>query len=262
MTLPTYVDPQGSTGRGRSVLVTNPAGFYFPNPLEVTVNPLRKALDAFSLSVPSMKWVNDTHKALKYTPDVWFLEQFQYHHVFIYGPEQLDHLHHRRIVEDGFFTGNIGYTCEPYALWKKRLGKESFAIPLDEEVGKIDGHEWGNEFAAASKQPIRGEIHTLTMDQIISLDEHYRNTVQFSRRRVLVSVPYRLLYETGATKLVTEKFTSIIPVNMYVGMQGYWENTFANSDNSTFTPVRLYEPPKDSELKKHYHFGTIEYEDY
>lgn len=214
---------------------------------------------SFSMSVPDPKWVNDMHKALQYTPDVWLLEQFERWNVFICGQEQQHHPHYRRISAESNYQ-SPAYTTGKFSMWKKRLGNETFPIPLDDVYGDARHHEWGDLWGAPSKQIIRGEIHTMTMDQIISLDEHYRNTVQFSRRRVLLHVPYKLLYEADGKKHVSEMANEVVSAWMYVGLPGYWEHTISNSEARAFSPIRLFDPITPN-IAKHYYFGLIEYED-
>jgi len=205
--------------------------------------------------VPSAKWINDVHLAMKYTPDVIFLEQRPEWLVFIYGEDKLDHPANKRLVEAKYCLD--GYTVSEYVLWKYHGGKDhwSWALPIDNPFNPGLKEDWNLRPGHLCR--IKGQVFRCSTSTIFLLDEAYKNGVEFERRYVSLTVPYRFLLENNqGIKSVSERYEEIISAWMYIGNQKFWEQVMDGS----FSPVRLYQPTNEI-IKPYYSFERIEHED-
>lgn len=215
------------------------------------------------------------------TPDAWNITRKPFHRVFLYDNMMKSHPEH-----DNFFKGAaeylaVGFVDERFSLWKKHLGKASFAVPLhgDSEINA----------------PIKGEMYKLSTDYVFALDKIYNNGVEYERIRTLVQIPQREVkflkepVEIYSTDKSSEpELQSIVTVDantksywawMYVGRSNYWDEQMKSSlvmidhghghtkirgnsshtSNAMFTPVRRFISKKTGQ--PYYYFSIKEYED-
>lgn len=160
-----------------------------------------------------------------YTPDIKFLERKQRHHIFVHD-DMMKGQRNNDIVADtalnGIYPQCHGYTEEAFFFWKKNLGKLSIPVALDQDV---TGYYRGNDI---DKSPgkIWGEVYSIRPSAFIRLDIEKENTVQFTRRRVQVKIPY---IQSNPIPDVKEK---ILDVWMYVGNHEYWDDQLAGIHSS------------------------------
>lgn len=210
------------------------------------------------LSGPDDEWHAKVEDYTRFTPDLALLQQRKGWYMFAYGSEQLGHPFHKLIKNEG--TPATAYSVQHYAMWKKSLGHASFAVPLEKAYGdevQQQSHLWGFEKAPASLQRIKGELHFVTANQLITLDQYVENTVCYERRRLTFTIPHKLLIEEkDGKKVMSAQQTTFVTAWMYVGVQEYWDTQI----DGFFKPVRLYQPT-DPERPSFYHFSNLEYDD-
>lgn len=141
------------------------------------------------------------------------------------------------------------FTRDPFFLFKRKLGAESWAVPLlDSEI-------------KAPQTPIRGELHAITPSlRFCELDTARENGVIFYRERVHLVMPYQVeaWYKEGGMQRSEVRYQNI-RAWMYIGMPDYWLPKI-DEDFFLFDPVRVYEP-KNPELQPYYSFNKLEYQD-
>lgn len=178
-----------------------------------------------------------------FTPDVKQLERKQRHLIFVCDDLMSGNRNSDLIVEtsvSGRWPLMNGYTQDKFFFWKKELGELSFPVALDKDV---TGFYHGNSFDKSSAK-IHGEIYGIRTAGLIRLDIDRENTVQFTRRRVNIRIPYI----HGASKFPD---IEVITVWMYVGNHEYWDDQLAGVHAS-----RPIEKTHDDRvwLEDHYRF--------
>lgn len=213
--------------------------------------PARKPQDqAFTLNnkffktYPGPDWVREVDEESQYTPDQWLLDESAWQLLFVYNTFQRGHVDHEWFIDpDGCqgpirrclaFTQNSNFT-----MVKKNMSRESFPIalvPTTELTSLETGH-------------IQGEIYKVRPSQFNVLDTWHRNTVEFIRIRVNLTVPYRRLTRRltpnavdNASMLVsssvlTRGFKSV-RAWMYLGIAGFW-NPLIDA-GYLYSPVKKY----------------------
>jgi gamma-glutamylcyclotransferase (GGCT)/AIG2-like uncharacterized protein YtfP len=164
-------------------------------------------------SVAFRMWLSEANKAGMYSPDIARLQMKRNHHVFLYGTEMEGHRNHFK------FCGNSGYLgiaftfARDFVMWKKAVGDESFPFALR-----------GVSSTKTGPSRVCGELYDLTPKQVICLDEHLLNTVQFDRVRLKVVVPHVVVKGVGDKVVRTLSVFPPIECWMYVGKTRYWED--------------------------------------
>jgi len=172
------------------------------------------------------QWLEEDQWETKNTPDVATLEAQALVHVFVYGQMMRKRPQHKKWMGDKNSAYLCyGFTYEPYEMWKKELGKESYPVALE---GATPGFP---------SNRIKGELHTMLPHQVFTLDRMMENTVQFERRRVRIVIPhYRDMSFFGSAQdmpafQAEDKYTHslqtpTVSAFMYVGKPDYWEPMF------------------------------------
>lgn len=177
----------------------------------------------FGSSAPTSE-VEIWHGQCKLTPDIWKLEQFMFQPIFIPDEMKLGKKQHDLIKEASYSDGPLHpevYTSEKFTFWKKDLGVESFPIAMEYPY-RPSGYCRVQPVPAR----IQGELYQIRPSQIIKLDIHRQNGVQFRRVKKDILVPYREVRyskERPDPKLSEER---IYPLQawMYVGIPEYWDD--------------------------------------
>lgn len=143
-----------------------------------------------------------------FTPDLVFLEQFEYQLLFEYGDMKERHPFHEMIAEAGLSAG-AAFTAKPYSMWKHKLGKDTYPVAIN------------RPFHSAPSLPIRGELYLVRPHQFTMLDKHRKNTVLFKRRRIKLVLPYRKVIKGAIPNLANQINHSLrIPLDVATFVEG------------------------------------------
>lgn len=173
---------------------------------------------------PDATWCRQQKRYNPYTPDLPALEQRERHWVFICCDLKL------RLPRDYMIERepdvSSAFTEKSFVMWKKKLGNQSYPIPLE--------NTFDDPFGQHPPLRIQGELYLLTPSQIILLDNLRLNGVEFERKRVKIIVPFRKgrLYKT---------FTKRVEAWMYIGRSSYWDELI--DGGYMFNIVKIFEPP-------------------
>lgn len=174
-------------------------------------------LPRFFNDMPSQQTLEELCQVPQYTPDLGILSRRPGHLVFNYG-EDLDM---PRICD--------AFTVSKMTLWNKQKNGDGItAIAL--RVKEL------------RKARIKGGLYFVSTDQLQSLDNTYRNTVEFARKRAPIFLP----------KVTLDK--QCLPVTsawMYLAMRPRdwmkkidWDTSFYKN-RGEFAPAELFEAQKD-----------------
>jgi len=237
---------------------------------------LKKQSPAPSYGHPDAQWFAEASGENIYTPDIWILRRYEFQLLFVYGTQMQGHPQHELINAHGAYAATA-YTDDRFTLWKKRLGRESYPVALEGSEYLSDGHK-----AAGYKCPgwalpphtrVQGEIYAIETQQMIALDKHYQNTLEFKRKRVPLLIPYRILNKIegsgtpGIQSFINEQFdikqqvvttenkVKMVRAWMYIGLPEFW----TSQSNHLFSPVQVY-TPRLGWLGDYYSFTRAEYD--
>lgn len=161
-----------------------------------------------SEDIEFQRWLSTVNKAGQFTPDLYTIQQKANHHVFVYNEAMEGHRSHFDLVGNSPYLG-MSFTIRHFTMYKKAVGDESFPFILD-NVRDI----------RVNASRVGGELYSLSPKQLIKLDEHCLNTVQFNRVRLKVVIPHKIKY------LHEEKLSAFPPIEawVYVGKRDFWED--------------------------------------
>lgn len=225
---------------------------------------------------PDAQWIAEASQLYPNTPDLWWLSRRHFQLLFVYGTQMRGHPQHELVMNYGAYAATT-YTDGKFSLWKKRLGKESFPIALEDSTPLPDGH-----LAAGWKPPtwslpprarVQGELYALETPQMYALDKHYENTLEFKRKRVPLIIPYhklyRIPYENSDTQkqiaeaigtdfkdqvVTSESCVELVRAWVYIGKSDYW----TNQSDHLFSPGNTFRSRKGW-LGDYYAFTKEEY---
>lgn len=195
-------------------------------------------------------WGIDVIETNKFSPDIPALEQFDDHLLFVCNEWQKRHPKHELIQPNAAFLAIALTVSDKFTMWKKKLGKESFAIPL-EEKSRRDG--------LAKRAKIRGEVYLVPTSTILRLDRETKNGVQFQRKKIEVAMAYRELMKDERDSWFVER---IATANcwFYQGVKPYWDDHITAD---LYSKVKLFQPRRFSDAinspNLHYAFRPEEY---
>lgn len=219
--------------------VTNRLNFLAP----METPPINFSFDQAQMAVNDAQY--------RYTPDACLLSQYDYLPVFIYDRLMEGRDDHDRIMDFIQPNGPIGFTRDYYTTWRKNLGKLSFPIAL-ETKRKPNNPGWADLaretswFKDAVPALVKGIVHILARERIYELDKHYRNTVNFQRKKVLIQIPCRPKEKASSGN----EYMMRLWCWMYLGIPEHWEPQL--DGGYFFSPVRIYKPK--NELLSEYSF--------
>jgi hypothetical protein len=210
---------------------------------------------------PSPAFFHTYEVLSKYTPDISTLQRRYAHWVFVCGEEQRGHKNDSLVpaAYGNTITGPVtAFTPPIFTLWKKRLGLQSFAIPLYNPKSEAPYN------AKNMARSIRGELHLIRPEQFLILDKYKENGKVYDRIPIEISVPYM---KTTRNQYATAEFgyrCTIIPAWMYVGVADYWAEHLDAGFH--FTQVKTVNRHLQSGYSMHdfitypyYHFTQDEY---
>lgn len=201
------------------------------------------------------------YKPPEFTPDLWLLEQKKAHLVFVADDMMQTNPNHKLIQGgsiSGFYPFAYGYTARRFSFVKKNLGTQTFPIALDlRETSNLP--VW-----MADSYRLRGEVYALRPLQIVSLDNHRQNGVQFTRTPVTINIGHRKNYKHTTTdskgnshidySLGREEMTSVTAM-MYVGREAYWKDQL-EAGFFDFSPIDLIREDR-LWLKEYYQYSRV-----
>lgn len=216
--------------------------------------------------------VQEINYSMRYTHDVYFLSKFKSWWLFVYSCEQFTHPHMLKEALTGYIP-HVAYTSCPFSLWTKQLGAESFSIALDESSQRemeaeevLRKTELGSKLLIKKKmvpsarpERIKGDLVKVTPHMLYKLDEQHKNGVEFTRRRISVSIPFRFQYRDREDKLkVSETYWQHLMVWAYIGVQSFWDKQI--TDSFIFKPAKLFQPA-DTVWHRFYHHDKMTYDE-
>ena len=219
--------------------VTNRLNFLAP----METPPINFSFDQAQMAVNDAQY--------RYTPDACLLSQYNYLPVFIYDRLMEGRDDHDLIMDHIQPAGPVGFTRDSFTCWRKNLGKLSFPIAL-ETNRQANNPAWADLaretcwFKDAPPALVKGIVHILARERIYELDKHYRNTVNFQRKKVLIQIPCRPKEKASSGN----EYMMRLWCWMYLGIQEHWEPQL--DGGYFFSPVRIFKPK--NELLSEYSF--------
>jgi hypothetical protein len=187
-------------------------------------------------SVPSAVWNIDSVLKTKYTPDIALLESKDAWWFFAYDTFDVQENPARYIV----------FTEDKYINYvQDRDFDRLLPLPVPEGFKEPPIRPaWADpnppSFRQAPSSRLRGTLHLVPPETIISLDKDVLNTVRFNRQRVQLLYPHRRLpIVDGKPRpdLVVHKLMAW----MYVASQEYW-GSMVSENPQLFKPAPLQRP--------------------
>lgn len=203
--------------------------------------------------------IEEDKERLQYTPDYCRLAQHTSHLFFIHDDMMQLQTNHDMVKEgslSGFRPLAYGYTTKKMSFIKKELGLKSFPVALS--LRNTDDLP----LYMTDEYRIRGEIYAIRPHQIVKLDTHRQNGVQFKRIPVNINVGYRKLlgwYDAnGSTKynhhLANEEMLTV-SCQMYVGREEYWKDQLL-AGFFDFKPIDIIQEDR-LWLKEYYQYSRV-----
>lgn len=228
------------------------------------MNALRRLqlpeLSAHGISFPSLHEANWLTQSVKHSPDLGYLEQYEFQLLFSPDDTRVGYSHYSLISESVALCG--GYTEKTYAYWSLETNKFRTPIPI-----RQDGEPVLRYMAPSLK--IKGDVQAVRTWQFRQLDDYKKNKEQFRRQRVNILVPFhkmsngniddngqelpRALQDKGYLIKYPER-VYVLRCWMYVGISEYWDDLL-DAGFRGFKPVPHYEARANRPwLKEYYDF--------
>ena len=206
------------------------------------------------ITYPTLDWLDQADHS-KHTPDLWRLEQYELQLLFVCDEMQPSHTKNTKL-QGGIELGTA-YTEDNFQMYKKRLGKESFPIPMEQNGDTSKD----TIFTGLPKTTIKGELFAIRPEQFISLDKYKENRLNFLRKRVSLYIPYREVSWNKEQGVVTSEEIVKSPVKawMYVGNPEFWNGQWDNG--YLFLPVRTFSHKHPVKHLRYYSYTKLEYTD-
>lgn len=173
-----------------------------------------------------MQWVAERENEAIYTPDVNMLEHRMWQALFLSGEDMpgsplyeafiKPHVH----VSDGKKPA-IAFTVDRFTVYQKTWQEaegdwckgDVVIVPLD------------NKFYGENHSCIKGYLVMISPKGLYALDNHWRNTVEFQRRRVSITIPQtRYRWTKAAGSMPPEKTITKRKAWFYVGNPKFWDS--------------------------------------
>jgi len=237
------------------------------NALKRFVAPGLPEIDFYGVNLPSAHEARWLTEQARFSPDLGYLEQYEFQLLFAPSDFRLGYIRHG-LIEDGVPLCGA-YTQQTYEYWLQEVGlpqggTERIDIPMRKD---------GPHVIRYSPPPlkIKGEVHAIRPWQFLGLDTFKRNTLQFRRQRVNVLVPYRVksdvpLDQDGnpysiPSALAHKNYQFEAPEKvhvlrawMYVGMPEYWNDLLDAGFRGFKTVNHHVSRSKRPWLKEYYDF--------
>lgn len=163
-------------------------------------------------------------QAYDYTPDILLLERRKWVSIFVHDDMMKGGKLHEYIEEKsltGKWPCHIAYTVDPFYVWQKELGAESFPVALEDQISSHIPSEYPKGPAR-----IEGEIYCIRPQSLVKLDFLRENGLQFFRKEVDIYIPHSKLIYSKEQPLpaFSDPPKQIFPAFIYVGNHYYWDN--------------------------------------
>lgn len=242
--------------------------FFFPSPGEnrltgaqtsVPVIPTTRKITIsidgsdVEIDIPGCEWVNMVKNTISFTPDWRFLSTREFQVMFFYDGLMKGNVNYEEFIKPFSVFMFNAFTVESFSMFKKKLGKLSYPIPLR------------YKYRYEPFLPIRGELFLVETIQIPRIDQLKMNGIQFIRERVKIRVPYlqkiwlkdkslmeKLLQIPLKSSYLILKREKFIKAWMYIGVTEFWINlidggysfgevkTFSSKENSLFNNGKYF----------------------
>lgn len=187
-------------------------------------------------SVPSAVWNIDSALKIKYTPDVGLLESKDAWWFFAYDMFDVEENPARFIV----------FTQDKYITYiQDRAYQLLIPLPVPEDYTELSTRPaWADpnrpSYRQAPSSRLRGTLHLVSPETIISLDKDVLNTVRFNRQRVSLYYPHRRLPIVDG-KPRPDLVVHTLKAWMYVANPDYW-NFMVEEKPQLFKPAPIMRP--------------------
>ena len=188
------------------------------------------------------------HRQYRRTPDLWYLSQHARQLVFISDDFKMG-LPKHDLIEGQEPIHPSCYTLHNFTVYKKDLGTHSFPLPFEEGID-FQIHGWYKPELAR----IKGELYALPSHYIWKvLDIEKENGLQFVRKRVSITVPWREVRYDGLLPFISKDYIRTIRAWMYVARPEYWDDYIGVALGTRAVPIYEHDSPKDW-ITKYYQF--------
>lgn len=197
----------------------------------------------------------------RYSPDLGYLEQFDY--MLLFCPDDLRStcLNHKLIEESAFMA--TAYTRKNFNYWVQTVGDSRTPIPME-----ATGTQLVRYFPPPLK--VKGELNLVSTHQFKDVDTEKRNGVQFQRKRVDLIVPFRgLIYKENVDEdptraipdclrgkeipILQPERVAIVRAWMYVAKPEYWNDVLDAGFSRAFQTCNIYKSRR-SWLNEYYSY--------
>jgi hypothetical protein len=182
------------------------------------------------------------HRQYRRTPDLWYLQQHARQLVFIGDEFKAGKSKHDLLGGQEPFHPSA-YTLDPYRVFLKDMGDRSFPLPFEKDVD-FELYGWYESEVAR----FRGELYALPSQLIWKvLDIQKENGLQFTRKRVSITLPWReIRFNDDPNAETWSKIPTIskdhlrtVRAWMYVARPEYWDDYIGVSLGTR--PVDLFQ---------------------
>jgi len=173
----------------------------------------------------SRPYINPKYgQAKTYTPDILEIERKRRVTVFVHDDMKKGGKLHDYISEtsiSGRWPTFIAYTVDPFYVWKKDLGAESYPVALSDQISAHFPLKYLEQPAR-----IEGEVYSIASKQLIKLDFLRENGLQFFRKRVEIYIPHsKVIYsKEQPLPMLVDPARQTFEAYMYVGNGYYWDD--------------------------------------
>jgi len=203
--------------------------------------------------------LNDINfKTPQFTPDINLLQSKFWNWIFV--PDECMTLGHKHELmqkgASGFYPFYSDcYTSEKFTCLEKQLGKLSQQLTF-QTINDPELPMWMNK-----AHRVKGELYSLSGEDIIKLDNYKKNTVYSNRVRVNINIPYTLknrkVSQTyngtwSASYESSKPHITSINASMYVSSLDYWHDQLEKVDN--FRPVKVMDDPDRVYVRRYYDY--------
>lgn len=194
----------------------------------------------------------------EFTPDIAELQSRLWNWVFIPDECMLTNPKHSLVKEgaSGFYPFyEDAYTSDRFTFLEKKLGKESTCLVF-KNIDDPDLPVWMQK-----EYRISGELYALSGKQIISLDNHKKNTVYCNRQKININIPFTMKQRTrsqtyngvwSSTYSTSKWHLTSVEAFVYIQRMDYWRDQLIHLDN--FSPVKVMNEPDRIYVRKYYDY--------
>jgi hypothetical protein len=207
--------------------------------------------------LPSAAFKIDALVGTRYTPDINKLAQNEAWLLFAYDR------YWSELKDYGIFV----FTQQRFKMWVQDLGKYQVYMPMlvpENYKDTLERPEWADPNPFLLRSPlasrVRGTLHLVRPETLISLDKDMQNTVRFERIRVPLLYPYKrahrkvtrsvFIHKDGKPYLekkygdwIHDRVMGRLEAWMYVAVEKHWSPMMeSDSLRSMFKPALLTRP--------------------